>query len=203
MDNIRFLGSFEKIGQCPDLRMPEYALIGRSNVGKSSLINFIVGVKDLAHISKKPGKTRSINIFEIDHEWVLTDLPGYGYAHVSKSMRRKWDKELWEYLRDRPNLMCAMVLVDASIPPQQIDLEFMEELAINGVPWVLILTKVDKIKTSGRKKQIDKILNSILERYESLPEVFITSASKKEGKNQLIEFVKRTNQIFIDQIAAD
>lgn len=201
MKNIRFLGSFERVGQCPDLKIPEYALIGRSNVGKSSLINFITGVKDLAHISKKPGKTRSLNIFEIDSEWALTDLPGYGYAHVSKSQRRKWDKELWQYLRLRPNLMCAMVLVDASIPPQSIDLQFMEELAVNGVPWVLVFTKVDKIKKSGRAKQIKIIQDSILQIYESLPEVLITSTEKKEGKQELLDFIQRTNQIFKDQVS--
>jgi GTP-binding protein len=200
MENIRFLGSFEKVSQCPELKIPEYALIGRSNVGKSSLINFLTGVKDLAHISKKPGKTRSINIFEVDSEWVLTDLPGYGYAHVSKSQRRKWDKELWEYLRLRPNLMCALVLIDASIPPQQKDLEFMEELAVNGIPWVLVFTKVDKIKKSGRTQQLNTIQNAILEIYEVLPEMLITSAEKKEGKQSVIDFINRTNQIFQDQL---
>lgn len=199
MQNIRFLGSFEKVSQCPRINLPEYALIGRSNVGKSSLINFLTDVKDLAHISKKPGKTRSINLFEIDKKWILTDLPGIGYAHVSKSQRRKWDRELWEYFRLRPNLMCAFVLVDGSIPPQAIDLEFIENLAVNGIPWILIFTKVDKIKSSARKKQLSELRNAFLEIYETLPDEFITSAAKREGREELLFFIEKTNQIYQDK----
>lgn len=196
MNKIEFLGSFETVEQCPAMELPEYAFIGRSNVGKSSLINYLTEKSDLARISKKPGKTQTINLYRVDDQWVFTDLPGYGYAHVSKSKRQKWDKELWNYLALRPNLMCAMVLIDGSIPPQDKDLDFLEELAVHSVPWVLIFTKVDKIRSSHRKKQLQSIRDAILEKWTALPAEFVTSTTKRIGREELLKFILETNESF-------
>jgi len=194
--NIEFLGSFERADQCPYREIPEYAFIGRSNVGKSSLINYLTNRKELARISKKPGKTRTFNLFEVDREWIFTDLPGYGYASVSKSDRKKWSAELWKYLEGRKNLACAMVLVDGSIPPQKSDIEFINNLGRRAVPWVLVITKVDKLKPSGRNKQLESIRQAILEYWEELPPTFVTSSERKEGRDDLLDFILRTNQAF-------
>ena len=196
MNEIEFFGSFEKVEQCPELNMPEYAFTGRSNVGKSSLINYLTNRKELARISKKPGKTQTINLFGIDSNWVMADLPGYGYAKVSKSMREKWTSELGNYLTQRPNLVCAMVLIDASIPPQRSDIEFINQLGEWRVPWVLVYTKVDKITKSKRKQQLQQIRQAILAHWEELPPEFITSAEKREGRDALLDFISETNKLF-------
>ena len=196
MNEIEFFGSFEKVEQCPELNMPEYAFTGRSNVGKSSLINYLTNRKELARISKKPGKTQTINLFGIDSNWVMADLPGYGYAKVSKSMREKWTSELGNYLTQRPNLVCAMVLIDASISPQRSDIEFINQLGEWRVPWVLVYTKVDKITKSKRKQQLQQIRQAILAHWEELPPEFITSAEKREGRDALLDFISETNKLF-------
>lgn len=180
--------------QCPTLNFPEYALIGRSNVGKSSLINFITEKKELARISKKPGKTRHINLFGIDRTWVLADLPGYGFAHVSKTQRKKWDRELWRYLNLRSNLVCAMVLIDASIPPQKADLEFLNDLGAHMVPWVLVYTKIDKVRKSKVSSNLEEIRKAILESWEELPAEFVTSVIDKEGRDEILEFIEINNR---------
>lgn len=194
VSEVEFFGSFERVEQCPALNLPEYALIGRSNVGKSSLINFITQKKELARISKKPGKTRHINLFGIDQKWVLADLPGYGFAHVSKTQRKKWDRELWRYLNLRSNLVCALVLVDASIPPQKADLEFLNDLGAHMVPWVLVYTKTDKVRKSKVSSQLDEIRNAILESWEELPAEFITSVKDQMGREEILDFIQINNQ---------
>lgn len=190
---IKFLGSFERMEQCPGSKLPEYAMIGRSNVGKSSLINMLVDKGIVARISKKPGKTRTINLFKVEQKWILADLPGYGFAHVSKTQRKKWDQELWRYLDLRPNLACAMVLVDASIPPQKSDLDFMDQLGMHKIPWVLVYTKIDKVKSSNRVANISAIRNAVLKNWSGMPPEFTTSALSGIGRDELMDFIEETN----------
>ena len=141
-----FVGSYPSLNQCPQSRQPEYAFIGRSNVGKSSLINMITGRKGLAKVSNTPGKTQFINYFQINGNWHLVDLPGYGYARISKSKRAAWEKMIANYLQNRANLVCTFVLLDAYIPPQPIDMEFINWLGEIQIPFVIVYTKTDRIR---------------------------------------------------------
>ena len=149
----QFLMSNTDWRKCPEAKYPEYAFIGRSNVGKSSLINMLCGRKDLAKVSGKPGKTQHINHFLINEEWYMADLPGYGYAKVSKKQRSKFQNFTIEYLRCRPNLMCLFVLIDSRIPPQKIDLEFMETCGVKKIPFVMVFTKADKLTSRELNKK--------------------------------------------------
>ena len=196
MKEVEFIGSFEEVEQCPVMNLPEYAFIGRSNVGKSSLINYLTEHTSLARISKKPGKTQTINLYKVDNRWVFADLPGYGFAHVSKSKRKKWEDELWDYLKKRNDLMCAVVLIDASIPAQKIDLEFLDQLGFNAIPWILAFTKIDKVNSSKRNAQLEEIRNEILKRWTELPAEFITSTTEKMGREELLEFILKTNESY-------
>jgi GTP-binding protein len=185
-----FLTSSSKTEQCPEANKPEFAFIGRSNVGKSSLINRLAGRKALAKISSTPGKTQLINHFVMDNTWYLVDLPGYGYAKVSKKNREKFNHLIRNYFKHRANLVCAFVLVDCRHEPQKIDLEFMEWLGVNQIPMVIIFTKMDKVSSSQLQKNINAMRKEMLKVWESMPQYFITSAEKGNGTDELLNYIQ-------------
>ncbi|WP_080236591.1 ribosome biogenesis GTP-binding protein YihA/YsxC [Spirosoma rigui] len=181
---------------CPAPDRPEYAFIGRSNVGKSSLINMLTGRHSLAKISGKPGKTQLINHFIIDNEWYLVDLPGYGYAQVSKSEREKFAGLINGYLTGRPNLLCIFVLVDARIPPQKIDLDFMTNLGDRELPFVIVFTKTEKLGATKLQAMLDTYRAALLETWAEVPQWFITSAVTATGREEILDFIRPLNDEF-------
>jgi len=181
---------------CPIPKMAEYAFIGRSNVGKSSLINALVNQKNLAKISGRPGKTQLINHFIINKEWYLVDLPGFGFAKISKSKRAEFHDMISEYLMNRNNLMCLFVLIDSRHKPQPIDQEFMQWLAEKGIPFVMVFTKTDKLGKIALAKNIDAYKVEMLKSWQELPQIFITSAEKKTGTKEIIAFIESLNPQF-------
>lgn len=185
--------------KCPKPDKPEYAFIGRSNVGKSSLINMLTNRNALAKTSGKPGKTQLINHFLINEEWYLADLPGYGYAKVSKKNRATFHSFTVEYLRNRQNLLCVFVLLDSRIPPQKIDLEFMEYCGVKGIPFVMCFTKIDKLKPTAIKESIENYKTKMFEQWEEIPQIFISSATNKDGQEEILEFIKNINEGFQKQ----
>jgi len=191
--SAEFLKSSTTLSQCPELKMPEYAFIGRSNVGKSSLINMLLGRKNLAKTSGRPGKTKLINHFLINEEWLLADLPGYGYAKVSKSDRAEWTKMIWHYLKERQNLACIFILVDSRHQPQVNDLEMIKKVGAEGLPLAIIRTKADKMKR-GKLAETDMALRkALLAFWEELPPLITTSAEKKNGREDLLELIANAN----------
>jgi GTP-binding protein len=206
ISQVEFVKSSAHPRECPEMDRPEYAFIGRSNVGKSSLINMLVGRNSLAKISSTPGKTQLINHFainglELDKKqeltpWYLTDLPGFGYAKISKSERVKWERTSRHYLEGRKNLLCTMMLVDSRLAPQKVDLEFMSYLGETGLPFVLVFTKVDKLNKTERAAFQSKYESVMLKQWHKMPPVFITSANKGDGRDELISFIDQTNQLF-------
>ena len=188
-----FVISNTDIDKCPKERIPEYAFIGRSNVGKSSLINMLTGRKSLAKTSGKPGKTQLINHFKINDNWFLVDLPGYGYAKVSKKNRSIFAKFIYEYLEKRENIICTFVLVDSRHEPQKIDMLFMEWLGQNQIPFVIIFTKMDKLSSSQLNKNITKYKTEMLKTWEDIPQTFRSSAESGLGKAEILKFIEETN----------
>lgn len=174
---------------CPESELPEFAFIGRSNVGKSSLLNMLVGTKNLAKTSATPGKTRLINHFIINEKWFVVDLPGYGYARTLRSQREKWLSFIRGYMLKRENLYCVMVLIDLRLEPQANDLEFMEWLVQNGIAFVMVFTKADKLKRNQVEKNLAHYKKEMLKVWEELPRIFITSAEKGSGREELLEFI--------------
>jgi len=189
-----FIISSANVTQCPKEQIPEYAFIGRSNVGKSSLINMLVERKKLAKTSSTPGKTRLINHFKINDAWFLADLPGYGYAKVSKKDRESFARMIEQYAIQRSNLVCFFVLVDARIPPQQLDLDFIEWLGDSNLPFVIVYTKVDKVTQKEKSKNITSLKDKLSEAWEELPLIFESSAIKGTGRDQIMEFINDTNK---------
>jgi GTP-binding protein len=181
---------------CPKADMPEYAFIGRSNVGKSSLINLITNKKQLAKISGKPGKTQLINHFLINKEWYLVDLPGYGYATVSKTQKQEFQKIIFSYLENRENLMCLFVLLDCRHKPQKIDLEFMKWLGEKQIPFLIIFTKIDKLGKTELKKNIENYKTEMLKQWEEIPQTFFASVPKRKGSKEILDFIENTNLLF-------
>jgi GTP-binding protein len=192
----KFVKSSKALNQCPAANKPEYAFIGRSNVGKSSLINMLTHNKNLAKTSQTPGKTQLINHFSVDDKWFLVDLPGYGFAKVSKTEREAWEKMIHEYLSKRENLLCIFVLVDSRLEPQAIDLEFMLWLGEQGLPFVIVFTKTDKLSTTQLSKNLEQYKKVVLEYFEVLPRSFVTSSEKKVGREEILGFIKELNQNF-------
>ena len=191
-----FVISAVNIAGCPKPTLPEYAFIGRSNVGKSSLINALTGRNKLAKISVTPGKTRLINHFLINEDWYLVDLPGYGYAKISKKDRAAWGKMSEEYILTRPNLLSIFLLIDSRHKPQKSDLEFMEWMGENEIPFCLVFTKVDKLSKREAVKNLDIYRTILQESWEELPTSFVTSSVKKSGIEDILDFIEETNKLF-------
>ena len=193
-----FVKSSEKWQNCPEPNLPEYAFIGRSNVGKSSLINAMMNHKDLAKTSQTPGKTQLINHFLVNENWYLTDLPGYGYARVSKSLRKDFEKLITNYILNRKNLVNLFVLVDSRHTPQKIDIEFIEWCGENGIPFSIVFTKADKLKPNAAISNVENYKTELLKTWEDLPEIYLTSAEKKEGTDEILSFITKTNQFLTE-----
>ena len=189
-----FVISNTDVTKCPKEQLPEYAFIGRSNVGKSSLINMLTERKSLAKTSGKPGKTQLINHFIINDNWFLVDLPGYGYAQISKSKRQIFQIFITEYFLQREQLVCTFVLVDVRHEPQKIDLEFMRFLGENGIPFCIIFTKADKLNHSKLNKNLQIYQTELLKTWEEMPRHFVTSATNKNGREELLKFIGEVNQ---------
>ena len=189
-----FLCSNTDVNKCPQDGRPEYAFIGRSNVGKSSLINMLTGRKGLAMTSSTPGKTQLINHFNINDAWYLVDLPGYGYAQRGKKGREHIRQIIDRYIERREPLTCLFVLLDSRLEPQKIDLEFMEYLGENGIPFAIIFTKIDKISNQQLQKNLSVYSTTLLETWEELPPVFCSSSAHKKGKEEILDYIEQINQ---------
>lgn len=190
IQSAKFIGAFPKTDDCPATDAPEFAFIGRSNVGKSSLINLITNRKDLAKVSKTPGKTQTINFFQIDESWHLVDLPGYGYARVSKTTREVFSKMIKYYITHREQLMTLFVLIDSTITPQKIDLEFINWLGEMRIPFAIIFTKTDREKALAVQKNVKLFKSKMLETWTSLPPIILTSSEKNRGGKEIIAYIK-------------
>ena len=188
-----FVISNSQVRKCPDSRLPEYAFIGRSNVGKSSLINMLTGKKGLAMTSQKPGKTQLIKHFIINGAWYLVDLPGYGYARLSKDGREKLKTMIEDYTLERKELVCLFVLVDSRHEPQKIDLEFIQWLGEEGVPFALVFTKADKLTKGRLAANLEAYKARLLEEWEELPPIFVTSSEQQLGRDELLSYIEGIN----------
>ena len=188
-----FTVSSAKVEQCPEVTQPEYAFIGRSNVGKSSLINMLTGRKGLAMTSSTPGKTMLINHFHINGEWYLVDLPGYGYAKRSKQATEALGQLIRRYVLERNALTCLFVLIDSRLKPQKIDLEFIRFLGENGVPFAIVFTKADKISGSASAGNVKAFLDTLSEEWEELPPHFVTASPTGRGRDELLDYVASIN----------
>jgi len=194
--SAEFVISNTDIKKCPEPTKPEFAFIGRSNVGKSSLINMLMDKKALAKVSGTPGKTQLINHFIINEEWYLVDLPGYGYAKTSKSNRQMWSKFINQYILTRTNLMCVVVLIDSRIEAQKNDTGFMKFLGENGIPFVMVFTKIDKLSSSALGKNVAAYKREMLKTWEFLPQIFTTSASSSHGRESVLKFIEETLPLY-------
>ncbi|MCT4601944.1 MAG: ribosome biogenesis GTP-binding protein YihA/YsxC [Marinifilum sp.] len=190
-----FVMSNSDVKKCPKPDKPEYAFIGRSNVGKSSLINMLTNNKNLAKISSKPGKTQLVNHFLINKDWYLVDLPGYGFAKVAKNTRQRFSRLIFKYIESRPNLINLFVLVDSRHEPQAKDTEFMEWLGINGIPFSIIFTKADKLTKRKLNESIETYKKVMLESWEEMPPYFISSSSSGLGKDEILNYIEETIKI--------
>ncbi|MDO5607479.1 MAG: ribosome biogenesis GTP-binding protein YihA/YsxC [Capnocytophaga sp.] len=190
-----FVISNSDVAKCPNEPLPEYAFIGRSNVGKSSLINMLTNQKSLAKTSGRPGKTQLINHFRINGNWFLVDLPGYGYARVSKSAKKVFQKFITNYFEKRKQLVCAFVLVDIRHEPQKIDMEFMQWLGESQIPFAIIFTKADKLKPGAITNHINTYREKMLETWEEMPQHFVTSSVDFVGKEELLNYIGELNQM--------
>ena len=192
----RFIASQTTYTKCPDPVFPEYAFIGRSNVGKSSLINLLTGRKVLAKTSGTPGKTQLINHFMINEAWYLVDLPGYGFARVSKTAKATWDKMIRDYLIKRSNRMTVFILVDIRHEPQKLDLAFIQWVGENNIPLAIAFTKADKLSKQQVVKSVEVYKKELSKEWDELPLLFITSADKRSGRDEILEFLELTNKDF-------
>lgn len=197
--SAEFVVSNSRADMCPQTHLPEYAFIGRSNVGKSSLINMLTKNPKLAMTSATPGKTLLINHFLINKEWYLVDLPGYGYAQRGKKMMEKIQKLIEYYVLERKQMTCLFVLIDSRLEPQRIDLEFIEWLGENGIPFALIFTKADKQSVGKTKASVNRFLNTLKEQWEELPPHFISSSEKKTGRQEILDYIEQVNRSLKEQ----
>ncbi len=186
---VTFKGSFPSLWKMPEGNLPQFAFIGRSNVGKSSLINMLTDRKKIAKVSKQPGKTQLINLFEVDEKWILVDLPGYGYAKESKKKRKNWEVMVNTYLKEAPVLHLAFVLIDSNIPPQQIDLDFINWLGTNGIPFSLVFTKTDRLVARKTAKNVEAFCEALLADWESLPPYFLASSISRAGRDEILSYI--------------
>lgn len=194
--SAEFVTSATSLSECPQTNIPEFAFIGRSNVGKSSLINMLTNRKGLAVVSSTPGRTRMANFFSINEAWHLVDLPGYGFAKISQKTKEKFQKIVEEYLLNRETLSCVFVLIDSRLPPQNIDLEFTRWLMNCQVPFVLVFTKTDKTNATKMSANITAFTDAMSEWCEGLPRIFTTSATKATGKKDLLDFIEGCIKVF-------
>ncbi|MBX7050540.1 MAG: ribosome biogenesis GTP-binding protein YihA/YsxC [Flavobacteriales bacterium] len=195
ISSVEFLKSSSEISQCPKDGFTEFAFIGRSNVGKSSLINMLVNKKNLAKTSGTPGKTRLINHFLVNASnkpWYVVDLPGYGYAKISQTERVKWEKMIWDYLKNREVLACTMVLIDVRLDPQKIDLEFCKKLGEAGLPFAIVFTKADKEKPGAIERNVNAFCNKLLDYFETLPNFIVSSSDTRLGRDQLLSLIEES-----------
>lgn len=195
INSARFVISNTSVKKCPAEMLHEYAFIGRSNVGKSSLINMLTNKKSLAQTSSKPGKTLLINHFLINDSWHIVDLPGYGYAQRSKDSRQAIERIIQEYILNRQQMTNLFVLIDVRHKPQKIDLEFMEWLGENEVPFSIVFTKLDKLSSSAVKKSISSYCTTLREQWEELPPIFATSSEDGRGREELLDYIEQLNQL--------
>lgn len=191
--SAEFVMSNSDVAKCPSNSFPEYAFIGRSNVGKSSLINMLMQRKNLAKTSGRPGKTQLINHFLINKNWYLVDLPGYGYARVSKSAKKVFQKFITQYFKKREQLVLAFVLIDCRHEPQPVDVEFMQWMGENQIPFSIVFTKADKLKPAALKLNIETYTAKMLESWEEMPSYFVTSSSKNTGRDELLSYINAIN----------
>lgn len=197
--SAKFEISNSDVNRCPDTGLHEYAFIGRSNVGKSSLINMLTGRKGLAMTSSTPGKTTLINHFLINGDWYIVDLPGYGYAQRGKKQQAEIRRIIEDYILDRPQMTNLFVLIDSRHDPQKIDLEFMEWLGENEVPFAIVFTKLDKLSSAAARKQTGAYLDKLREQWEELPPVFYTSSSDGRGRAELLDYIEELNQLPVNK----
>lgn len=195
---ITYLQSVVDWKKCPTPSLPEYAFIGRSNVGKSSLINMLANNNKLAKISSTPGKTQTINHFLVNNEWYLVDLPGFGYAKISKKMREKWVGMIHDYITQRENLQLIFILVDSRLEPQKIDLEFINKMGDLFIPFALIFTKSDKLSATQIVRNVDFFKKTLSESWDELPPMFISSAETGNGKEEILNFVESVNKQYFE-----
>ena len=198
--SAEFVVSNSRADMCPQTHLPEYAFIGRSNVGKSSLINMLTKNPKLAMTSATPGKTLLINHFLINKEWYLVDLPGYGYAQRGKKMMEKIQKLIEYYVLERKQMTCLFVLIDSRLEPQRIDLEFIEWLGENGIPFALIFTKADKQSVGKTKASVNRFLDTLKEQWEELPPHFISSSENKTGRQEILDYIEQVNRSLKEQV---
>lgn len=192
--NAIFISSSTDHKKCPDTGLSEYAFIGRSNVGKSSLINMLVNKKKLARISSTPGKTQLINHFMVNERWYLVDLPGYGWAKVSKVKKASWGKMITSYLLQRQQMVCLFILIDSRLPPQKIDIDFIEWVGVNRIPFALIFTKADKQSASKTQKNMSIFKKKLQETWAELPPIFLSSAVDKTGRDEILSYIEEVNE---------
>jgi len=192
--SAEFVISNSDYTKCPNSQLPEYAFIGRSNVGKSSLINMLTNKKNLAKTSSKPGKTLLINHFLINQTWHLVDLPGYGYASIGKDMRQKLKEIIEGYLLYRPQLTNVFLLIDSRHAPQKIDMDFMQWMGENEIPFAIVFTKIDKLSQTKSKDNIEKYKDSLAEVWETFPKIFVTSSEKQQGREELLDYIDEINR---------
>ncbi|MEY3679102.1 MAG: hypothetical protein RI924_1243 [Bacteroidota bacterium] len=195
--NAAFVCSNTRTDKLPPPVRPEYAFIGRSNVGKSSLINMLLNHKGLAKTSQKPGKTQLINHFIVNDDWYLVDLPGYGYARTSKSNRTEWERFIRYYLKNRESLQCVFVLIDSRLEPQKVDLDFCSWLGEEGIPFLLVFTKSDKQSAVKTDQNVAKFRKELLKYFEEVPQIFITSAENKLGREAVLGLISELNKQFV------
>jgi len=205
IQTAEYRGSFVTLDRCPPAEnVPEFAFIGRSNVGKSSLINYLTQVNALCKVSNTPGKTQTINYFNINQQFYLVDLPGYGYARISKDMRDKWFDMIKTYLSKRKQMQYVAVLIDARIPPQKIDLEFIDWLGENAVPFYIVFTKADRPERNQMSQNIQQFKDKMLENWEDLPPMFITSSERLKGRDDVWDFIEAgVKDFYARQTTAD
>ncbi|MDZ7743837.1 MAG: ribosome biogenesis GTP-binding protein YihA/YsxC [Bacteroidota bacterium] len=194
--SAEYISSCVDVKECPPADKPEYAFIGRSNVGKSSLINMLTGRRKLAKISGTPGKTTLISHFLINNSWYLVDLPGYGFAKRSKSEREKWGKMIQQFLVKRKNLLCTFILIDSRLPMQQTDQDLLEWMGMTELPFILVFTKTDKLSLNEFNINIEKYKGELLKTWAELPQMYFSSAKNAKGRDEIRDFIERTNRLF-------